>query len=248
VRRPGAGGGGRRRSGTLLFCVILSGLTLGALGHVAVQAQKNEVAVKLGRAQATHEALLTERRHRQIEIGRLKNPGRLVDLARGRLGMTPQPAGIWGPGTRSKPVIAPPRPRRPAPARPPTAPPETRTAAAPAPARPPRTAALRPAETPTPAAAAQPPRPAPQRSGTLRPAGTPPAAAAAQPPRAPAGRAAEAPSAAAAPDDRPRWRAPPRPAEGAAAEAPPSAPPFRATAPEPAPRAIPLQTVRGVEP
>jgi cell division protein FtsL len=84
----------RRRSGGALFCVLLLGLTLGALGHVAVQAQKNEVAAQLGREQAVYEALVTERRHRQIEIGRLKNPGRLVDLARARLGMTPQPAGI----------------------------------------------------------------------------------------------------------------------------------------------------------
>ena len=94
MKRGARGAGPRRRPGTLLFAVILVGLTLGALGHVAVQAQKNEVAVQLGREQAVYESLVTQRRHREIEIGRLKNPGRLVDLARGRLGMTPQPAGI----------------------------------------------------------------------------------------------------------------------------------------------------------
>jgi cell division protein FtsL len=84
----------RRRPGTAMFLLILLGLTLGALGHVAVQAQKNEIAAQLGREQAIYEELLSQRRHQQIEIGKLRNPGRLVELARGRLGMTPQPAGF----------------------------------------------------------------------------------------------------------------------------------------------------------
>jgi cell division protein FtsL len=77
-----------------MFLLVLLGLTLGALGHVAVQAQKNEIAVQLGREQATYEELLSQQRHHQIEIGKLRNPGRLVELARGRLGMTPQAAGF----------------------------------------------------------------------------------------------------------------------------------------------------------
>ncbi len=92
----------RRRPGTAMFLLILLGLTLGALGHVAVQAQKNEIAVQLGREQALHDALLAERRHHQIEIGRLKNPGRLVELAQRRLGMTAQAAGFWPPGRGSR--------------------------------------------------------------------------------------------------------------------------------------------------
>jgi hypothetical protein len=99
----------RRRPGTAMFLVVLFGLTLGALGHVAVQAQKNEIAAQLGREQAIHEELLSERRHRQIEIGRLRNPGRLVELARGRLGMTPQPAGFRsGAPERPKEATTPP--------------------------------------------------------------------------------------------------------------------------------------------
>ena len=110
----------RRRPGTAMFLLILFGLTLGALGHVAVQAQKNEVAVQLGREQAVYEALLAERRHHQIEIGRLKNPGRLVDLAQRRLGMTAQAAGFWpARGTRTGVPAATVRdvapPRKPAP-------------------------------------------------------------------------------------------------------------------------------------
>ena len=72
---------------------------------MAVQAQKNEIAVQLGREQAIHEELLSQRRHHQIEIGKLRNPGRLVELARGRLGMTPQPAGfrvLSPPGARDR--------------------------------------------------------------------------------------------------------------------------------------------------
>jgi cell division protein FtsL len=76
-RRPGAG----------VFCLVLLGLTLGALGHVAVQAKKDELALLLGKERADHEALLIERRQLKIEIGRLKDPARLVKLAEGTLGM-----------------------------------------------------------------------------------------------------------------------------------------------------------------
>ena len=114
VKRGPGGSGGRRPPGTAMFCVILVGLTLGALGHVAVQAQKNEVAVQLGREQAVYETLVTQRRHQTIEIGRLKNPGGLVDLARDRLGMTPQPAGIRVvPAPGPEPVVPARRPPRP---------------------------------------------------------------------------------------------------------------------------------------
>ena len=139
-----------------MFCVILAGLTLGALGHVAVQAQKNEVAVQLGREQATYETLITQRRHKQIEIGRLKNPGRLVDLARGRLGMTPEPAGIR--------VV---RRGRPASRRSPAAP-AARRGRPPCGARPaPPACRLPPRRRPRPTA---PPRPAPRRQPQPQPA------------------------------------------------------------------------------
>ena len=77
-RQSGMGAGTRRRAGNALFCLVLLGLTLGALGHVAVQAKKVEVALQLAQEQAAHEELLAEQRHLQLDIGRLKEPRRLV--------------------------------------------------------------------------------------------------------------------------------------------------------------------------
>ena len=77
-----------------LFCLVLLGLTLGALGHVAVQAKKVEVALLLGKQRALHEQLVAEQRHLMNDIGRLKEPRRLVQVAQSKLGMTPQPAAI----------------------------------------------------------------------------------------------------------------------------------------------------------
>ena len=85
------GAGTRRRAGNALFCLVLLGLTLWALGHVAVQAKKVEVALQLAQEQAAHEDLLAEQRHLQLDIGRLKEPRRLVQVAQTKLGMTPQP-------------------------------------------------------------------------------------------------------------------------------------------------------------
>jgi cell division protein FtsL len=88
------GAGTRRRAGNALFCLVLLGLTVFALGHVAVQAKMVEVGLKLAQEQAAHEDLVAEQRHLQLEIGRLNEPRRLVQVARDRLGMTPQPAAI----------------------------------------------------------------------------------------------------------------------------------------------------------
>jgi cell division protein FtsL len=73
---------------------VLLGLTVFALGHVAVQARMVEVGLKLAQEQAAHEDLLAEQRHLQLDIGRLKEPRRLVQVAKTKLGMTPQPASI----------------------------------------------------------------------------------------------------------------------------------------------------------
>jgi cell division protein FtsL len=99
------GAGTRRRASNALFCVVLLGLTLGALGHVAVQAKKVEVGLMLAREQAAHEELVAGQRHLQLEIGRLKEPRRLVEVARSKLGMTPQPAAIRVLGPASSPGI-----------------------------------------------------------------------------------------------------------------------------------------------
>lgn len=86
--------GTRRRAGNALFCLVLLGLTVFALGHVAVQAKMVEVGLKLAQEQAAHEDLTAEQRHLQLDIGRLKEPRRLVQVARTKLGMTPQASAI----------------------------------------------------------------------------------------------------------------------------------------------------------
>ena len=53
-----------------------------------------EVGLRLAQEQSAHEELLAEQRHLQLDIGRLKEPRRLVEVARSKLGMTPQPAAI----------------------------------------------------------------------------------------------------------------------------------------------------------
>ena len=88
------GAGSRRRAGNVVFCLVLLGLTLGALGHVAVQAKKVEVALLLANEQTLHDDLLAQQRHLRNEIGRLKDPRRLVSIAQSKLGMTPRPVGI----------------------------------------------------------------------------------------------------------------------------------------------------------
>jgi cell division protein FtsL len=87
-------GGLRRRAGKALFCLVLFGLTLGALAHVAVQAKKVEVALQLGRERTLNEELSTSQRHLLLEIGKLKDPRRLVNVATSKLGMTPKAADI----------------------------------------------------------------------------------------------------------------------------------------------------------
>jgi len=108
-RRQLVGAAPRRRPGSALFVLVLFGLTLGMLGHVAVQAQKNEVAMRLEQERTLHEKLVAQRRHLEVEIGRLRNPKRLMDMAESRLGMTPKfgdirvirvdPHGTSGAGT-----------------------------------------------------------------------------------------------------------------------------------------------------
>jgi cell division protein FtsL len=108
------GTGTRRRAGNALFCLVLLGLTVFALGHVAVQAKMVEVGLQLAQEQSAHEELLAEQRHLQLDIGRLKEPRRLVEVARSKLGMTPQPAAIRtlrpaprrSPGSASAPATA----------------------------------------------------------------------------------------------------------------------------------------------
>jgi cell division protein FtsL len=72
---------------------VILGLTLGALGHVAVHAKRLEVALALGEAERIHRDLAEQRRHLEIEIGMLKDPGRVIAIARDKLLMRPVAPG-----------------------------------------------------------------------------------------------------------------------------------------------------------
>lgn len=77
----------RRRPGTGVACLILLGITLGALGHVAVHLKHYEVALALGDARRERAALEERRRQLSLEIGVYKDPVRVMDLARTKLGL-----------------------------------------------------------------------------------------------------------------------------------------------------------------
>lgn len=102
----GLGGGRARRRGATVWLVLLAIVTVGALVHVAVRLKGLEVAYELGRERRQGAELEEERRRLQIEIGVLKDPGRVVQLAREKLKMGPPPPGAivkveTGPGARN---------------------------------------------------------------------------------------------------------------------------------------------------
>jgi cell division protein FtsL len=82
-------GRGKQRASLAVIAIIILVLTLGALGHVAVHAKRLEVALKLGEAERVHRELAEQRRHMEIEIGMLKDPGRVIAIARDQLQMRP---------------------------------------------------------------------------------------------------------------------------------------------------------------
>jgi len=69
--------------------VVLAIVTAGALAHVAVRIKSIEVAYALGRERHVATELEEQRRRLQIEIGMLKDPGRVVSIARDKLKMGP---------------------------------------------------------------------------------------------------------------------------------------------------------------
>lgn len=69
--------------------VVLAIVTAGALAHVAVRIKSIEVAYALGRERHVATELEEQRRRLQIEIGMLKDPGRVVTIARDKLQMGP---------------------------------------------------------------------------------------------------------------------------------------------------------------
>jgi hypothetical protein len=102
--RSGVRLGGRKRASTAVFLLALTGTTLAALGHVAVQAKTVEVALALAAAREQHEELLAEQRRLELLVGELKDPGRLMAEGRKR-GMIATPAAVRDlsqPSPRSK--------------------------------------------------------------------------------------------------------------------------------------------------
>jgi cell division protein FtsL len=87
-------GAGRRLSLGLIGLIVL-GVTLVATAHVAVHAKRIEVAIALGKEERAYRELTLQRRHLEIEIGMLKDPARIIAIARDQLGMRPPaPADI----------------------------------------------------------------------------------------------------------------------------------------------------------
>ena len=88
-----AGGVLDRDGGIGVGGFLLALVTAGALTHVAVRMKGIEVAYALGRERRISADLEEQRRRLQIEIGMLKDPGRVVSLARDKLKMGPPAAG-----------------------------------------------------------------------------------------------------------------------------------------------------------
>jgi cell division protein FtsL len=82
-------GDGRRRLGAGLVGLVVLGLTLGATAHVAVHAKRLELAIALGEQERIFRELTLQRRHLEIEVGMLKDPARVIAVARDQLGMHP---------------------------------------------------------------------------------------------------------------------------------------------------------------
>jgi cell division protein FtsL len=77
------------RRGIGVGAFLLALVTAGALAHVGVRMKGIEVAYDLGREKRVNTQLEEERRRLNIEIGMLKDPGRVVAIARDKLKMGP---------------------------------------------------------------------------------------------------------------------------------------------------------------
>jgi len=80
----------RRGVGVWAFALAL--LTAGALAHVAVRMHGIQIAYDLGREKRVNSELLERQRSLIIEIGMLKDPGRVIGLAQDKLHMGPPAA------------------------------------------------------------------------------------------------------------------------------------------------------------
>jgi cell division protein FtsL len=98
----------RRGAGVAAFVLAIA--TAGALAHVAVRIKGLEVAYDLGRERRIATEMEEQRRRLQIEIGMLKDPARVISIARDKLNMgPPTPDAIWrlGSGEPARPGVAP---------------------------------------------------------------------------------------------------------------------------------------------
>jgi cell division protein FtsL len=82
--------GNRRGAGVWAFVLAL--VTAGALAHVAVRMHGIQIAYDLGRERRANTELEEQRRRLNIEIGMLKDPGRIIAIARDKLEMGPPDA------------------------------------------------------------------------------------------------------------------------------------------------------------
>jgi cell division protein FtsL len=87
------GNGLGKKRGVGVWGFVLALVTAGALAHVGVRMKGIEVAYDLGRERRINTNLEEQRRRLQIEIGMLKDPGRVVTMAREKLNMAPPAAG-----------------------------------------------------------------------------------------------------------------------------------------------------------
>ncbi|HVZ86668.1 MAG TPA: hypothetical protein VHG72_06855 [Polyangia bacterium] len=83
--------GQRRGVGVWAFTLAL--LTVGALTHVAVRLRGIQIAYDLGRERRANTELEEQKRSLIIEIGMLKDPGRVIGIAHDKLQMGPPAPG-----------------------------------------------------------------------------------------------------------------------------------------------------------
>ena len=103
-------GTGSVRRGAGVAAFVLAIATAGALAHVAVRIKGLEVAYDLGRERRIATEMEEQRRRLQIEIGMLKDPARVISIARDKLNMgPPTPEAIWrlGSGELARPAVTP---------------------------------------------------------------------------------------------------------------------------------------------
>jgi len=103
-----------------VWAFLLALCTAGALAHVAVRMHGIQIAYALGRERRTNTELEEQRRRLNIEIGMLKDPDRVIGIAREKLGMAPAaPENVvrLGGGTLGRLPAAPSAPSRPSGAR-----------------------------------------------------------------------------------------------------------------------------------